>query len=165
MGSIPGWEDPLEEGTATHSNILAWRIPWPEEPGGLQSIGSHRVRQDWSDLAYTLWVKTIQMSPLHLGRSWIHSFTGPITRLLAGLPSSGDSGGASLSLPFPEVAYIPWLVVPPSIFKVHHSNLCLHFFSLNILILLPPPQKEGPSWLHWAHLENSAFSHYLQILN
>ena len=38
-GSIPGWEDPLEEGMATYSNILAWRIPWTEEPGGLQSTG------------------------------------------------------------------------------------------------------------------------------
>ena len=35
----PGWEDPLEEGTATHSSILAWRIPWTEEHGGLQSMG------------------------------------------------------------------------------------------------------------------------------
>ena len=35
-----GWEDPLEEGMATHSSILAWRIPWTEEPGGLQSVGS-----------------------------------------------------------------------------------------------------------------------------
>ena len=41
-----GWEDPLEEGRATHSSILAWRIPWTEEPGGLQSMGLHRVRQD-----------------------------------------------------------------------------------------------------------------------
>ena len=40
------WEDPLEKGTATHSNILAWRIPWTEEPGGLQSMGSQGVRQD-----------------------------------------------------------------------------------------------------------------------
>ena len=38
-----GWKDPLEKGTATHSNILAWRIPWTEEPGGLQSMGSQRV--------------------------------------------------------------------------------------------------------------------------
>ena len=38
-----GWEDPLEEGMATHSSILAWRIPWTEEPGGLQSMGSQRV--------------------------------------------------------------------------------------------------------------------------
>ena len=43
--SIPGrGEDPLEEGMATHSSILAWRIPWMEEPGGLQSIGSQRIR-------------------------------------------------------------------------------------------------------------------------
>ena len=38
-----GWEDPLEEGIAIHSSILAWRIPWREEPGGLQSIGLQRV--------------------------------------------------------------------------------------------------------------------------
>ena len=38
-----GWDDPLEEGIATHSSILAWRIPWTEEPGGLQSVGSQRV--------------------------------------------------------------------------------------------------------------------------
>ena len=40
------WEDPLEEGMATHSSILAWRIPWTEEPGGLQSMGPQRVRYD-----------------------------------------------------------------------------------------------------------------------
>ena len=40
-----GREDPLEEGMATHSSILAWRIPWTEEPGGLQSMGSQRVRR------------------------------------------------------------------------------------------------------------------------
>ena len=39
-------EDPLEKGIATHSSILAWRIPWAEEPGGLQSMGSHRVRHN-----------------------------------------------------------------------------------------------------------------------
>ena len=39
-----GWEDPLEEGMATPSSILAWRIPWTEEPGGLQSTGS----QSWT---------------------------------------------------------------------------------------------------------------------
>ena len=40
------WEDPLKEGMATHSDILAWRIPWTEEPGGLQSMGSQRVGHD-----------------------------------------------------------------------------------------------------------------------
>ena len=38
-----GWEDPLEKGTASHSSILAWRIPWTEEPGRLQSMGLQRV--------------------------------------------------------------------------------------------------------------------------
>ena len=41
-----GQEDPLGKGMATHSRILAWRIPWTEEPGGLQHIGSQRVRHD-----------------------------------------------------------------------------------------------------------------------
>ena len=41
-----GWEDPLVEGVATHSSILARSIPWTEEPGGLQSIGSHRLGHD-----------------------------------------------------------------------------------------------------------------------
>ena len=41
-----GQEDPLKEGMATHSSILAWRIPWTEEPGGLQSILLERVRRD-----------------------------------------------------------------------------------------------------------------------
>ena len=41
-----GWEEPLEEDMATHSSILAWRIPWTEEPGGLQSMASERVGHD-----------------------------------------------------------------------------------------------------------------------
>ena len=45
------WEDPLEEGMAIHSSILAWRVPRTEEPGGLQSMGWQRVRHDWSDWA------------------------------------------------------------------------------------------------------------------
>ena len=41
-----GWEDPLEEGMATHSSIPAWRIPWTEEPGGLQYMELQRARHD-----------------------------------------------------------------------------------------------------------------------
>ena len=43
-----GWEDPMEEDMATHSSILAWRIPWTEELGGLQSMGSQGVGHDWA---------------------------------------------------------------------------------------------------------------------
>ena len=46
VGLIPELEDPLEEGMETHSNILAWRIPWTDKPGELQSIESQRVRRD-----------------------------------------------------------------------------------------------------------------------
>ena len=46
VGSILGWEERLEEVMATHSSVLAWRIPWTEEPGGLQSIELQRIRHD-----------------------------------------------------------------------------------------------------------------------
>ena len=42
-----GWEDPLEKEMTTHSSIIAWRIPWTEDPGRLQSMGSQRVGHDW----------------------------------------------------------------------------------------------------------------------
>ena len=48
-----GWEDPLEKEMETHSSILAWRIPWTEEPGGLQSTGSQRVGHDWVTSLHT----------------------------------------------------------------------------------------------------------------
>ena len=55
VGSL-GQEDPLEKGLATHSNILAWRIPWTEEPGGLQSIDSNMT--EWLSLSLSFCVLT-----------------------------------------------------------------------------------------------------------
>jgi len=49
-----GWEDLLGKGMATHSGILAWRIPWTEEPGGLQFMGSQRVGYDWMTNTFSL---------------------------------------------------------------------------------------------------------------
>ena len=46
VGSALGWEETLEEGMSTHSSVLTWRIPGKGEPGGLPSMGSHRVRHD-----------------------------------------------------------------------------------------------------------------------
>ena len=51
-----GWEDPLEKGMATHSSILAWRIPWAEGPGGLQFMGSQRVGQDWVTFTFLFYL-------------------------------------------------------------------------------------------------------------
>ena len=53
-----GWEDPREKGKATHASILAWRIPWTEEPGGLQSMGLQRVRHDWATKHSTSYAST-----------------------------------------------------------------------------------------------------------
>ena len=58
-------EDPLEKGMVTHSSILAWRIPWTEEPGGLQSMGSQRVRHDWA-LTHTLFLNLFYFSILSI---------------------------------------------------------------------------------------------------
>ena len=58
-----GWEDPLEKEMATHSNTLAWKISWTEEPGRLQSMGSQRVGHDWET---SLWLFTF----MHWRRKW-----------------------------------------------------------------------------------------------
>ena len=55
-----GWEDPLQKGMATHSSILAWRFPWTEEPGRLQSLGSQRVGHD----------SVINISTFTLSEAW-----------------------------------------------------------------------------------------------
>ena len=55
----PGGEDLLEKGMATHSNILAWEIPWTQEPGGLQSIESQRAEDDWAANIFTFhWLQS-----------------------------------------------------------------------------------------------------------
>ena len=59
MQVVSGLGDSLEEGMATLSNILAWRILWTEEPARLQSIGSQRVGQDWSNSTCTQWTMSI----------------------------------------------------------------------------------------------------------
>ena len=51
-----GWKDPLEKGMAIHSSILAWRIPWTEEPSRLQFIGSRRVRHNWASNIFTFMI-------------------------------------------------------------------------------------------------------------
>ena len=56
-----GGEDPLEKGTATHSGILTWRIPWIEEPGGLQSMRPQRFGHDWATCTFTFVILNSQM--------------------------------------------------------------------------------------------------------
>ena len=58
----PGQEDPLEKGLATCSGVLAWRIPWTEEPSGLQSMGLQRLEHDWATNTFTLFFSPLQQS-------------------------------------------------------------------------------------------------------
>ena len=79
-----GWEDPLEKEMATHSSILAWKIPWTEAPGRLQSMGSQRVGHDWAtSLSSVKTVLPIRLSvqPMHpatcfLWRPWARHLGG-----------------------------------------------------------------------------------------
>ena len=64
-----GQEDPLKEEMATHSSILAWRIPWTEEPEGLQSMGLQRVRQDWVTNIFTFTLANQPTFPAFVSRS------------------------------------------------------------------------------------------------
>ena len=60
-----GWEDPLEKEMTTHSSTLAWKIPWMEEPGRLQSMGSQRVGHDWAiSLTHSILKRRVKLKPL-----------------------------------------------------------------------------------------------------
>ena len=80
-------EDPQEKGMVTHSSILAWRIPWTEEPGGLQSMGSQGVRHNWANNTFTIFPLLIQA----LGWKWWKIQTLGASNLECGLPT-GLSG-------------------------------------------------------------------------
>ena len=68
-----GREDPLEKEMATHSSTFAWRIPWREETGGLQCMGSQRVRHEWATFAFTRFVIAFLPRSKRLLISWLQS--------------------------------------------------------------------------------------------
>ena len=71
------WEYPLGEEMATHSSILAWRIPWTEEPGRLQSTGSQRVRQNWATERASTLVSIAFPKGVNCGKTVLCSSPGP----------------------------------------------------------------------------------------
>ena len=85
MGLISGLRRSPEEGMATHSSILVWRVPWKEEPGGLQSMGSQRVGHDWSNLACTHALEKDMAT-----HSSVLAWRIPGTEEPGGLPSMGS---------------------------------------------------------------------------
>ena len=88
------WEDSLEKGMATHSSILAWRIPWTEEPGGLGSMGSRRVGHNWATntFPFTLLAATLSIcfpfnKTLKCTLS-VHAVSNPSLPILFGISSN-----------------------------------------------------------------------------
>ena len=82
-----GWQDPLEKGMITHSGILAWRIPWTEKPGGLQSMWLQRLRHDWVTNTFTF----LYTLGLHLGWEvmfiWVGMSWKAVTQNIHSAPS------------------------------------------------------------------------------
>ena len=77
-----GWEDPLEEGTTTHSSILAWETTWTEGPGRLQSMGSQRVRHDWATKQHSHVNVDLSVSFLHCYAGLVYPFPCYTIRVL-----------------------------------------------------------------------------------
>ena len=123
-----GWEDPLEKEMATHSSILAWRIPWTEEPGGLQSTGWQRIEHDWA----------ISLSLSFMTNDVEHLFTGWWAILLWG-------NVCSVSIQFLSVLFVCfwlcWVFVASRAFSLvaaiwGYSLVWCAGFSLQWLLLL-----------------------------
>ena len=97
----------LEKAMATHSSTLAWKIPWAEEPGGLPSMGSHRVRHDWGDLAAAAacHLCSLPWQPVPVG-IWVCKVTD--NNLLEGWERESESRSVVSNSLQPLGLYSPW---------------------------------------------------------
>ena len=141
MGWTLGWEDPLGKEMATHSSILAWGIPWMEEPGGLPSIGSQRVGHDWA----TKHSKHLCQSVQWLSHVWLVAIPWPAARQAS---LSITSSPSLLKLMFIE------LVMPPN-----HLILCRPLLLLpSIFPSIRVFSKESVLHIRWPKYWSFSFS-------
>ena len=115
-----GGEDPLKKGMTTHSSVLAWRIPWTEEPGGLQSLGSQRIRHEWRDWACTsfIYIWKLSLRGLDFCQGKVNWYTVSLwtQEEEASCGYDGDSGGSLCYVlgAFPHCSHddrIQWVTV------------------------------------------------------
>ena len=145
-----GWEDPLEKEMATHSSILAWRIPWTEEPGRLQSTGSQRVRHNWAtslSLSLSVSISGRETSTI---LQWLTHSPGTWTRCLQHICIK-----LWLFVYFPQsqTRLRDWAHTTSSLYTgplkdrdPHLIHLCMyHTYSISLLWVL----KWLPLWLSW----------------
>ena len=124
-----GQEDLLEEGMATHSSILAWRIPWREEPGGLQSKGLQRVIDDWSNWALT-YIYLLSFEPPSQLPIPPNTQSTHLGRQSAELSPLCCTAGSRWPFMLRMVVYICQCYSPssshPTLPQVYMSMLCIH---------------------------------------
>ena len=131
-----GWEDPLEKYMATQCSILAWRIPWTEEPGRLQSMGSQRVGHNWATFTYFTMIFCISLLSVVISPFsflilliWLFSLCF-LMSLASGLSTlfilSKNQHLALLS--FAMVSFVSFALFSALIFKIYFLLLNLGFF-------------------------------------
>ena len=121
VGSL-GWEDPLEKGMATHSRILAWRIPWTEEPSEPQSVGSQRVWHNWAFFTNTKTKPHQSSVPCSFRFS---TWCAPIN--LPDTLNTPPTVRTSVKTPFPHPDSIRWSTAAQT-----HLPLLWYFFKLKM---------------------------------
>ena len=126
MPSYLTWSLQLEKAMATHSSVLAWRILWTEEPGGLLSMGQHRVGPDWSNLAAAAVATTIILIPIQpvSNIDVIHLLACKHLNYAHGLLSSSECMFSKKT----ELDFIlPWLSLGYML-RLHKINFLFFFF-------------------------------------
>ena len=125
----PGWEDPLEKGMAPYSSILAWRIPWTEKPGGLQSMGSQRVRHDWR--SNTPWICLVNRH-LRFNESKTEFITEVLLLRLAFFHTPPLVPALlSIQFPLPEICKSSVILLSSFNYSSWSRSLCSAGFTLN----------------------------------
>ena len=172
-----GREDPLEKGMEIHSSILAWEIPWTEEPGGLQSLGSQRVKHNWATNTFTFsrpWCREVSADEactqiLGLGCK----LSSQVPRWSHRWVMVGAQGLPGLSLPFYIFTWLSWVLVAASrIFIMSCGVFCCSVWAQSLwrtgLAALQHVGSEFPNQglnpcpcIHWTTREVSVFLFFL----
>ena len=118
-----GWDNPLEKGTTTHSSILAWRIPWTEEPGRLQSMGLQRVGHDWVTFSF---IFLLFQTVLH---SYIHVFSSTCAEILQGTHQNSSVAILVHNCYYPTTSPPLAIVLLPNVLCIYLLLMRMRIFS------------------------------------
>ena len=140
VGSL-GWKGPLEKAMATHSDILAWRIPWTEGPGGLQSMRSQRVRHDWAtNFSGSMWLYLQKLPYINMNLTQVYTCSPSRTPLPPPSPSHPSGSSQCTSPEHPVSCIKPGLAICFTYDNTHVSML----FSQIIPSLPSPTESKNP---------------------